>query len=69
MSAVVAELARLRGKRLETGKCPDHGITLVKAGAMLENNVSVGTQYKCPNVECAFTLDARAGSRMEKLLR
>lgn len=64
-----SELALLRGKRLASGKCPEHGAVLVKDGPMLETGKPVGTRYRCPCAGCAFALDARAGTRVEKLLR
>lgn len=60
---------RLRGQRLAAGKCPEHGITLVNRGPMLENGAEVGTTYGCPQTGCSFDLVARAGTRLTKLLR
>lgn len=60
---------RIRGQRLSAGKCPEHGVTLVGRGPMLENGEPVGTTYGCPEKGCAFDLVARSGSRLQKLLR
>jgi hypothetical protein len=60
---------RLRGQRLSVGKCPEHGLTLVGIGPMLENEKPVGTTYGCPEKGCAFDIVARTGSRLQKLLR
>ena len=69
MSTYEAQKAKLGGQRLSKGKCPEHGVMLVKSGAMLENNVPVGTTYKCPNAGCNFTTDARAGHGLTRLIR
>lgn len=60
-SAIAAQLA---GKRLETGKCPEHGITLVRRPEAEKTEARV---YGCP--QCVFSLEAPLGSRMVKLLR
>lgn len=61
--------AMLRGRRIAVGKCPTHGVVLVTAEDMMENDEKVGKVYGCPLEECEFTVEARNGSRLMKLLR
>lgn len=56
--------AQLAGKRLESGKCPQHGITLVRRPEAEKTEARV---YGCP--QCEFSLEAPLNSRMVKLLR
>lgn len=59
--------ALLKGQRLQTGKCPDHGTVLVSKGVFEERGESVGKVYGCST--CSFTIEARNGTRLTKLLR
>lgn len=61
--------AMLKGQRLQTGKCPYHGTVLVTKGDFIEKEQPVGRIYGCGQQGCEFTLEARNGSRMMKLLR
>ena len=69
MNASEASAALLRGRRMQTGKCPDHGVVLVVKGDMLEAGQAVGRVYKCPIEGCLFDVPARSGTRLMKLLR
>jgi hypothetical protein len=69
MNASESGAALLRGRRMQTGKCPDHGIVLVTKGDMIEGEQVVGRVYKCPKDECQFEVVARSGTRLMKLLR
>lgn len=62
-----AKDALVRGRRLQAGKCPDHGAILVRKADFVENEQPVGRVYGCP--ECEFQIEARNGSRLMKLLR
>ena len=66
--ALVETDSRVRSQRLSAGKCPDHGTTLVYREAMLEADVSVGRVYCCPNSACKYAVEARLGTRLDKLL-
>lgn len=59
--------ALLRGQRLQSGKCPEHGSVLVTKGDFTERGESVGKTYGCAT--CSFTIEARYGTRLMKLLR
>jgi len=61
--------ALLRGRRMQAGKCPEHGVVLVQKGDLIENDQIVGRVYKCPCVGCLFDTPARSGGRLMKLLR
>lgn len=61
--------ALLRGRRLQAGKCPDHGKVLVHKGDLVEHDQIVGRIYRCPHEGCTFDIPARSGSRLTKLLR
>lgn len=61
--------ALLRGRRLQSGKCPEHGVVLTAASDLIENGEPVGTVYGCTEKGCEFRIDARNGSRLKKLLR
>lgn len=56
--------ALVAGKRLESGKCPEHGVTLVRKPEAEKTESRV---YGCP--QCDFSLEAPLGSRMMKLLK
>ena len=62
-----AKDALMRGRRLQAGKCPDHGAILVRKDDFVENGQPVGRIYGCPS--CDFRIEARNGSRLMKLLR
>lgn len=61
--------ALMRGRRLQAGKCPDHGKVLVTKEPLVERDEQVGVFYKCPEDKCSFEIAARYGSRLMKLLR
>jgi len=69
MNASESSAALLRGRRMQTGKCPEHGIVLVTKGDMVEGEQVVGRVYKCPQAGCQFEAPARSGTRLMKLLR
>lgn len=69
MNASETSNTLLRGKRLQTGKCPEHGTVLVTKGDMVEGVVVVGRVYKCSCEGCTFDIAARSGTRLMKLLR
>lgn len=69
MNASESSAALLRGRRMQTGKCPEHGVVLVTKGDMIEAGQVVGRIYRCPNEGCLFETPARSGTRMMKLLR
>lgn len=69
MSIETAIPARIRSQRLSAGKCPQHGSLLSAAQDLMDAGASVGTIYKCPESECTYNVEARFGTRMDKLLR
>ena len=69
MSIETVVPARVRSQRLSAGRCPEHGTVLIVKGPMLEAGLNVGTIYRCPTDGCIYTIEARSGSRMDKLLR
>lgn len=69
MSIETVVPARVRSQRLSAGKCPEHGEILSASGDLLEQGANVGTIYKCGNPECTYNVEARFGTRMDKLLR
>ena len=60
---------RTRGMRLSSGKCPEHGITLVRKEPLMQEGREIGTIYRCPETGCEFDIVALASSRLAKLLR
>lgn len=46
-----------------------HGRTLVRKGALTEDGLETGSEYKCPETGCDFDVAARSGTRLDKLLR
>lgn len=57
---------QLQGKRLSSGKCPEHGKPLTWKENFVENGSTVGRIYGCG--QCDFQIEARFGSRLVKLL-
>ena len=69
MSDVLVEVdQRVRAQRLSLGKCPDHGTILIFKEMMVEADVNVGRVYCCPQSPCGYSVEARMGTRMDKLL-
>lgn len=69
MSIETAIPARIRSQRLSAGKCPQHGALLRAAKDLMEADKSVGTVYNCSEPECTYNVEARFGTRIDKLLR